>query len=130
MKTRTLIEIIIATIGGVFFAIGMCMCLMPKYGLIKPGVIMSAAGIIILLAIIPIYLKGKDKKAISGGTIVSLLVGLVGALALGFGMSRIMTGTPDIKDFTIGIVSGIIGLMICILNCPVYLYLKSKKNEY
>ena len=130
MKTRTLIEIIIATIGGVLFSIGMCMCLLPEFGLFKSGVILAIIGIIILLTIIPIYLTGKGKKALSGGTILSLLIGLAGALALGFGMSRIMTGTPDIKDFTIGIISGIIGLMVCILNCPVYLYLKSKRNEY
>ena len=30
MKKETLLEIILGTIGGLVFAIGMCMCLLPE----------------------------------------------------------------------------------------------------
>ena len=42
---------------------------------------------------------------------------------MGFGMSRIMTGTPSQTDIVIGMICGIAGLLICVLNYPVYAYL-------
>lgn len=38
MKKETLLEIILGTVGGLVFAIGMCMCLIPEWDLFKTGV--------------------------------------------------------------------------------------------
>ena len=57
MKKETLLEIILGTIGGLVFSIGMCMCLLPEWNMFIPGMIVSIAGFIILLGIIPIYRK-------------------------------------------------------------------------
>ena len=57
MKKETLLEIILGTIGGLVFAIGMCMCLLPEWNLFTPGVITTAIGFVILLCIIPVYRK-------------------------------------------------------------------------
>lgn len=62
MKKETLLEIILGTIGGLIFAIGMCVCLMPEWNLLKTGVIISILGLITLLFIIPIYTKNHPKK--------------------------------------------------------------------
>lgn len=45
---------------------------------------------------------------------------------MGFGMSRIMHGTPSQTDIVVGMICGIIGLLICVFNYPVYSYL----NKY
>lgn len=37
---------------------------------------------------------------------------------MGFGMSKIMDGNTTQIDFIIGIISGVIGLLICVLNYP------------
>ena len=37
MKKETLLEIILGTVGGFVFAIGMCMCLIPEWDLLKVG---------------------------------------------------------------------------------------------
>lgn len=34
MKKETLLQIILGTIGGLVFAIGMCMCLIPEWDLV------------------------------------------------------------------------------------------------
>ena len=47
---------------------------------------------------------------------------------MGFGMSRVMVDNPEGTDMLIGIVVGVIGLLICVLNYPVYSYLKGSKN--
>ena len=62
MKKETLLEIILGTIGGLVFAIGMCMCLIEEWDLLKVGIVVSLIGFVILLGIIPIYTKGEPKK--------------------------------------------------------------------
>lgn len=129
MKKDTLIEIILGTIGGVIFAVGMCMCLVAEWNMFKPGVIVSIIGAIVLLAIIPVYRKShpaKERKPVDLGLVLTWVIGTVGALVMGFGMSKIMVETASQTDFIIGIVAGVIGLLVCVLNYPVYSYLKSK----
>ena len=47
---------------------------------------------------------------------------------MGFGMSRIMHGTPSQTDIVVGMICGIIGLLICVFNYPVYSYLNKKED--
>ena len=62
MKKETLLEIILGTVGGLIFAIGMCMCLIPEWDLFTVGVVIAIIGFIVLLCIIPIYRKEHPKK--------------------------------------------------------------------
>ncbi len=131
MKKETLLEIILGTIGGLVFAIGMCMCLIPEWDLFKVGVVVAILGFIVLLCIIPVYRSNHPKKAyapINWGIVFTWLVGIVGALVMGFGMSKVMVGDPSKTDLLIGIITGIVGLLICVFNYPIYSYLKSNKD--
>ena len=56
MKKDTLLEIIFGTVGGLVFAIGMCMCLIPEWNMFNTGVVVSIIGFLILLIPIGIYL--------------------------------------------------------------------------
>ena len=131
MKKETLLEIILGTIGGLVFAIGMCMCLIPEWNLFKAGVIVTILGFIVLLCIIPVYRKNhpkKDHTPINWGIVFTWFIGIVGSLVMGFGMSKVMVEGPTKTDLLIGIITGIIGLLICVLNYPIYSYLKSNKD--
>lgn len=131
MKKDTLLEIVLGTIGGLVFAIGMCMCLIPEWNLFKAGCVVAAIGFIILLCIIPIYRKSHPKKEhdpINFGIVFAWIIGIIGALVMGFGMSKIMTGDPTQTDMMLGIATGIIGLIICVLDYPIYSYLSSNKK--
>ena len=44
MKKSTFTAMILGTIGGIFFALGMCMALIPEWNAFQPGVIMGAIG--------------------------------------------------------------------------------------
>ena len=131
MKKETLLEIILGTIGGLVFAIGMCMCLIPEWNLFTTGIIVSIIGFVILLCIIRVYKKEHPKKVSNKKVDLSLLltwvIGVIGALIMGFGMSKIMVDSPEKMDMIIGMITGIVGLLICVLNYPVYSYLKSNK---
>ena len=133
MKKETLIEIILGTIGGLVFAIGMCMCLLPEWNMFEAGVITTIIGFVILLCIIPVYRaahpkKVKENKPTDWGIVLTWTVGVVGSLIMGFGMSKILVGEPSTSDMIVGIITGVVGLIICVLNYPVYAYIKSNKE--
>lgn len=133
MKKETLLEIIIGTIGGLVFSIGMCMSLIKEWDLLIPGVIVSIIGFIILLFIIPIYRfehpKKEKKKKTNWGLVLTWVIGIVGSLIMGYGMSKVMVDNPNKIDLIIGIITGVVGLLICVLNYPIYSYINSNKNN-
>ena len=131
MKKDTLIEIILGTVGGLVFAIGMTMCLIPEWDLFITGVIVSIIGFIVLLCIIPVYRKEHPKKIsnkkIDLGLVFNWVIGIVGSLIMGFGMSKIMVGDASKVDMIIGLITGVVGLIVCVLNYPIYSYIKGNK---
>lgn len=129
MKKETLLEIILGTIGGLVFAIGMCMCLIPEWNLFKAGVVVTIIGFIILLGIIPVYKSSHPKKQhtpVNWSIVATWVIGIIGALIMGFGMSKIMVGNTTRVDFIVGLIAGVIGLLICVLNYPIYAYITKK----
>ena len=131
MKKETLLEIILGTMGGLVFAIGLTMCLIPEWDLFKVGVVVAILGFIILLCIIPVYRSNHPKREhgpINCGIVFTWIIGIVGALVMGFGMSKVMVQDPSKTDLLIGIVTGIIGLLICVFNYPIYSYLNGNKD--
>ena len=132
MKKETLLEIILGTIGGLIFAIGMTMCLIPEWNLLTIGVVVAIIGFIVLLCIIPIYRKEHPKKVSNKktdwGLVLTWTIGVIGSLIMGFGMSKIMVEGAEAMDMVIGMITGVVGLLICVLNYPVYSYLKNNKN--
>lgn len=131
MKKETLLEIILGTVGGLVFAIGMCMSLIPEWDLFKAGIVVAIIGFIILLCIIPVYRSNHPKKEhgkVNYGIVFTWLFGIVGVLVMGFGMSKVMVGEPSKTDLLIGIGTGIIGLLVCVFNYPIYSYLKGNKE--
>lgn len=131
MKKETLLQIILGTIGGLVFAIGMCMCLLPEWDMFTPGVVTTIIGFLILLAIIPIYRKNHPRKPhgpVNWGLVLTWTIGVVGALVMGFGMSRILVGDASKTDMIVGLITGVVGLIVCVLNYPVYSYIKSDKK--
>lgn len=131
MKKETLLEIILGTIGGLVFAVGMCMCLLPEWNMFTAGVVTAVIGFIILLCIIPIYRTEHPKKErdpINWGLVFVWIVGIIGSLIMGFGMSRIMVGDASNTDMLVGLIMGVVGLIICVLNYPIYSYINSNKE--
>lgn len=131
MKKETLLEIILGTIGGLIFAIGMCMGLILEWNMLKEGIIVGVIGFIILLCIIPIYRKNhpktKVKKQTDWGIVATWIIGVIGSLVMGYGMSRVMVGEATKADMIIGLITGIVGLIVCVLNYPIYSYIKGNK---
>lgn len=116
MKKSTFVSMILGTIGGILFALGMCMALIPEWNAFKPGVIMGIIGVVVLLIMVFVWRRMENKAPIkvSGKTIGATLIGIVGALLLGVGMCLTMVWSHMI----IGIIIGIVGIVVLLCLIP------------
>lgn len=116
MKKSTFAAMILGTIGGLLFALGMCMALIPEWNAFKPGVIMGASGIVVLIAMVFIWRKMEHKPAlkISGKVIGSVLIGVIGSLLFGTGLYFVTT----VGQMVLGILIGIAGIVILLCLIP------------
>lgn len=68
-------------------------------------------------------LRALDAAVGKKATLVSILIGVIGALLLGMGMSLFMTEFGDALGsaaLPLGIGVGLVGLLLAALACPVY----------
>lgn len=116
MKKSTFIAMILGTIGGILFALGMCMALIPEWNAFKPGVVMGCIGIVVLLIMVIVWRKMENKAPVklSGKTIGAALIGIIGALLLGVGMCLTMVWS----HMVIGIVIGLVGIVVLLCLIP------------
>ena len=116
MKKSNFVALILGTVGGVFFALGMCMRLLPEWGMATQGVVCGVAGLAVLLATVLIWRKMENKAPIKldGKTVGAVLVGLLGALLLGVGMCLSMV----FAKMVLGIVVGVIGIVVLLMLIP------------
>lgn len=57
MKKSNFAALILGTMGVVFFALGMCMALLPEWGMFQQGIVcgvIGLVGIVVLLMLIPL----------------------------------------------------------------------------
>ena len=116
MKKSTFVAMILGTIGGILFTLGMCMALIPEWNAFQPGVIMGVVGAVVLLIMVLVWRKMENKAPIklSGKTIGATLIGIVGALLLGVGMCLTMVWS----NMVAGIIVGILGIVVLLCLIP------------
>ncbi len=124
MKKSNFVAMILGTIGGILFALGMCMALIPEWNAFRQGIIMGTAGLVVLLIMVLVWRKMENKAPIhlSGKTIGSILLGIAGALLLGVGMCLTMVWS----NMVLGIVIGIVGIVLLLCLIPLTKGLEEK----
>ena len=73
-------------------------------------------------------LKKLDKSAERPGTIVAIILGVVGSLVMGTGMCCTMVWNTSLVVFIVGIVVGIIGMAMVGIAYPVYVRITKKQR--
>ena len=98
MKKSNFIALILGTIGGIFFALGMCTALLPEWGMSGQGIAAGIAGLLLLLLDLIIWrrMEGKAPVKLSKKTVAAVAVSIFGALLLGTGMCLIVIGLTGI----------------------------------
>ena len=104
MKKSSFAAMVLGTVSVVLFALGMCMALIPEWNAFKPGVIFGCVGLLLGLITLIVWRKMEHKEPlhITGKTVLTVIVGVVGALALGIGIQNYPEGTavalPLLRD--------------------------------
>lgn len=119
MEKKNFMALVLGTVGGLVFALGMCMCLLPEWNLFKLGVGCTAVGLVVIIATIIVYRKmsGAAPIKVNPKVVGKIAYGVLSALILGLGMSMIMVFEGMMLwGMLIGI-AGIIMLLFLIPMC-------------
>lgn len=116
MKKSSFTALVLGTVSGVLFALGMCMALIPDWNALKPGIIFGVLGLVLGVITLIVWRKMEHKAPIkvSGKTVLTVAVGVVGALALGVGMCFTMVW----DKMVLGIIIGLAGIVILLCLIP------------
>jgi len=128
MEKKNFITLVLGTVGGLLFALGMCMCLLPEWNMFNTGVVCAAIGLVILLITVIAYRKmsGKAPIKINAKVLGKVLYGTVSALVLGVGMAMIMAFEGMMIQ---GIIVGVVGIVMLLFLIPMCVGLKDSKKD-
>ena len=116
MKKSSFVALILGTVSGVFFALGMCMALLPEWDAFTEGIIFGAVGIVLSIITALIWCKMENKKLpkMNGKNVFRTLYAIVGALVLGVGMCMCLVWEQIIG----GTLVGLLGIIMLIALIP------------
>ncbi len=116
MKKSNFIALVMAVLGGVLFALGMCMALLPEWNAFREGVVFGCVGLIISGMTLVVWCKKENKKwpRINGKRALRILYGIVAALVLGLGMCMCLVW----QQFVWGTLVGLLGIVMLIGLIP------------
>lgn len=117
MSKKNFVTLILSTIGGILFALGACMTMLPEWNAFCPGIVVGCVGLVFLLVMIAVRRKMEGKPIlvpVSGKTIGTVVLGVVGAIVLGVGMCLVMVW----GNLVMGIVVGVIGILLLLCLIP------------
>lgn len=123
MTKKNFITLLLSTVGGILFALGMCMAMIPEWNAFTQGVVVGGAGLVVLIAMILVRRKMEGKSImvrLTAKTIGTILLSVAGAAALGIGMCLIMVWNSMVP----GIVLGIVGIVLLLCLIPMVKGLK------
>ena len=117
MKKGNFITLVLATIGGLLFALGMCMCLLPEWELFRPGLVCGIVGAVVLVitVILRRRMQGKAPVKINGKTMGIVLYSVFTVLVFGTGLCMTMVWDGMMVW---GIVVGIVGIILLLGLIP------------
>lgn len=128
MEKKNFIALVLGTVGGLLFALGMCMCLLPEWNMFDTGVVLAAVGLVILLITVIVYRKMSGAAPIRWNLKVvgKVLYATLSALVLGAGMSMVMVMEGMMIQ---GIIVGVVGIVMLLFLIPMCIGLKDGNTK-
>ena len=123
MTKKNFLFLLLTVVGGLLFALGMCMCLLPEWNAFKVGVIVAALGAIMLLALALLRwnMAGRPIAQVDWKKTGKIAYCVVAALVFGTGMALVMAYEGMM---IYGIIVGIIGVILGLGIIPLFKGLK------
>ena len=116
MKKSSFVALIMGTVSGVLFALGMCMALLPEWNAFKEGVVFGCVGIVfgVITALVWCKMEHKNLPKMSGKNLFRIIYGVVAVLILGIGMCMCLVW----QQIVWGTLVGLLGIVMLIVLIP------------
>lgn len=116
MKKSSFITLILGTVSGVLFSLGMCMALLPEWDAFTEGVIFGGIGLVLGIITFFVWCKMEHKQLpkMNGKNILRTIYGTVAALVLGVGMCLCLVW----EQIVWGTLVGLLGIIMLIALIP------------
>ena len=116
MKKSSFVALVLGTVSGVLFALGMCMALLPEWDAFTEGVIFGAVGIVlgIITALIWCKMENKQLPKMNGKNVLRTMYATVAVLVLGVGMCMCLVW----EQIVWGTLVGLLGIIMMIALIP------------
>jgi len=116
MKKSSFVALIMGTVSGVLFALGMCMALLPEWNAFTEGVVFGGIGIVLGIITSLIWCKMENKKLpkMSAKNVLRTIYAIIAALVLGVGMCMCLVWEQIIW----GTLIGLLGIVMLIALIP------------
>ena len=112
MKKSNFTALVLGTVSGILFALGMCMTLLPEWNAFNEGILFGAAGLILALVTVLVWRRMEHKAPLKFDmkTILTILLTLAGLMLLGVGMCFCLLWQNIVLGTLIGL-AGIVALL-------------------
>ena len=116
MKKSSFIALIMGTVSGVLFSLGMCMALLPEWNAFTEGIIFGAVGMVLGIITALIWCKMENKKLpkMRGKNLFLTIYAVFAVLVLGVGMCMCLVWQQIIW----GTLIGLLGIIMLIALIP------------
>lgn len=117
MSKKNFITLLLGTIGGILFALGMCMAMLPEWGVFTQGIVIGCIGLVVLLVMLLVRCRMEGKSVfvkLNGRTVGTIVLGVAGALVLGVGMCMVMVWNMMVP----GVIVGLAGIILLLFLIP------------
>lgn len=118
MEKKNFITLILSVIGGMLFALGMCMCLLPEWGTFNQGIVLGVVGIVELIITWIVYrkLSGRQPIKLNVKILGKVIYGIIAAIIFGVGLCMTMVFEGMMIP---GIIVGIAGIVLLLFLIPI-----------
>ena len=121
MKKQDFVTLVFGTVGGLLFALGMCMALLPEWNASTPGCICTGIGFVVLLTLILVRCRKSGRKIkVNWKLTGKVAYGVISSLVLGLGMCMILVWDMML----VGIAVGVVGIVMLLFLIPMFVGLK------
>ena len=116
MKKSSFVALLMGTVSGVLFALGMCMALLPEWNAFWEGVIFGGIGMVLGVITLLVWCKMENKKMpkMNGKNLFRIIYSVIAVLILGAGMCLCLVW----QQFVWGTLVGLLGIVMLIALIP------------
>ncbi len=116
MKKSSFVALILGTVSGVLFALGMCMALLPEWNAFWEGVTFGGIGLVLAVITLLVWCRMENKKLpkMNGKNVFRIIYAVVAVLTLGAGMCLCLVW----QQFVWGTLVGLLGIVMLIALIP------------